>query len=71
MINWGRSLKHGTSKISTYRFEGLCVKRACYDTFACYLTNREPDRMNYRVCGVERHNGMRGVAGATIHEADL
>jgi len=51
------------------------VKRAWDDNFARYLTDREPDRMSYHVCRVENRgfqlNGMRGVAGATIHEAGL
>ena len=47
------------------------MKRAWDDNFARYLADREPDRMSCHVRDVERHYGMMGVAGATIHEADL
>ncbi len=48
-----RSLEHRTSKISTYWFERLCVKRAWDDNFARYLADREPDRMSCHVRGYE------------------
>ena len=49
MLSSSGSFKHGTGRTSPYWFEGLCVKQACYDTLACYLADREPDRMSCHV----------------------
>ena len=39
--------------MSPYWSGRLCVKRAWNDNFARYLADREPDRMNCHVRGVE------------------